>query len=143
MKLTKVRITEFQSIQDSTEFGTGGVTCLVGKNEAGKTALLKALYRLNPIIETEGGFDATDDYPRSSVSDYEEQVNAGKREQAWVVQAVYELDPEDVSAVKSTYGPTCFDGNAPAVTLRKGYGNQLEVAPVASCSGGSGRQGSR
>ena len=128
MKLTKVRITEFQSIQDSTEFGTGGVTCLVGKNEAGKTALLKALYRLNPIIETEGGFDATDDYPRSSVSDYEEQVNAGKREQAWVVQAVYELDPEDVSAVKSTYGPTCFDGNAPAVTLRKGYGNQLEVS---------------
>ena len=128
MKLTKVRITEFQSIQDSTEFGIGGVTCLVGKNEAGKTALLKALYRLNPIIETEGGFDATDDYPRSSVSDYEEQVKAGKREQARVVQAVYELDPEDVSAVKSTYGPTCFEGNAPAVTLRKGYGNQLEVS---------------
>jgi predicted ATP-dependent endonuclease of OLD family len=39
-------------------------TCLVGKNEAGKTALLKALYRLNPIVETEGRFDVTDDYPR-------------------------------------------------------------------------------
>ena len=128
MKLTKVRITEFQSVQDSTEFGVGDVTCLVGKNEAGKTALLKALYRLNPIIETEGGFDATDDYPRSSVSDYEEQVKAGRREQATVIQATYELEPEDVSAIKSMYGSTCFDGNAPVVTLRKGYGNQLEVS---------------
>ena len=128
MKLTKVRITEFQSVQDSTEFGVGDVTCLVGKNEAGKTALLKALYRLNPIIETEGDFDATDDYPRSSVSDYEEQVKGGRREQATVVQATYELEPEDVSDIKSMYGPTCFDGNAPVVTLRKGYGNQLEVS---------------
>ena len=128
MKLTKVRITEFQSVQDSTEFGVGDVTCLVGKNEAGKTALLKALYRLNPIIETEGGFDATDDYPRSSVSDYEEQVKAGRREQATVIQATYELEPEDVSAIKSMYGSTCCDGNAPVVTLRKGYGNQLEVS---------------
>ena len=59
MKLTKVRITEFQSIRDSNEFEIGDVTCLVGKNEAGKTALLKALYRLNPIIETEGDFDVT------------------------------------------------------------------------------------
>ena len=58
MKLTKVRITNFQSIHDSTEFDIADVTCLVGKNEAGKTALLKALYRLNPLnpfIEGEGG----------------------------------------------------------------------------------------
>ena len=63
MLLRKVRIQNFQSVMDSNEFDVGDVTCLVGKNEAGKTALLKALYRLNPIIETEGGFDATDDYP--------------------------------------------------------------------------------
>ena len=42
MKLTKVRVREFQSIWDSTEFEIGDVACLVGKNEAGKTALLKA-----------------------------------------------------------------------------------------------------
>ncbi len=128
MKLTKIRITEFQSVQDSTAFGVGDVTCLVGKNEAGKTALLKALYRLNPIIETEGGFDATDDYPRRSVSDYEEQVEAGRREQATVIQAAYELEPEDVSVIKSMYGSTCFDANVPVVNLRKGYGNQLDIS---------------
>ena len=43
MKLTKVLITEFQSVLDSTEFNVGDVTCLVGKNEAGKTALLKGV----------------------------------------------------------------------------------------------------
>ena len=61
MKLIKVRITEYQSILDSNEFKVGDITCLVGKNEAGKTALLKALYRLNPIIEADGDFDVTND----------------------------------------------------------------------------------
>jgi len=127
MKLSKVRITNFQSIQDSTEFDIGCVTCLVGKNEAGKTALLKALYRLNSIIENEGQFDPTDDFPRSSVSDYEEDVNSGSREQATVVQATYKLDSDDIAAVKSIYGPSCFSCEAPTVTLCKGYGNQLEA----------------
>jgi predicted ATP-dependent endonuclease of OLD family len=45
MKLTHVHITEFQSIRDSNPFEIGDTTCLVGKTEAGKTALLKALYR--------------------------------------------------------------------------------------------------
>ena len=66
MKLTKVRITEFQSIQDSTEFEIGDVTCLIGKNESGKTALLKALYRLNPINESNGNFDVTGRLPASN-----------------------------------------------------------------------------
>ena len=30
------------------------ITCLVGKNEAGKSTLLKALYHLNPVIPAEG-----------------------------------------------------------------------------------------
>ena len=127
MKLTNVRITEFQSIQDSTEFEIGNVTCLVGKNEAGKTALLKALYRLNPIIETEGHFDPTDDYPRRAVSDYEEDVDAGHRDPATVVRATYALEPADISAVEATFGPGCINHEESVVTLRKGYSNELKV----------------
>ena len=56
MQLKRVQITNFQSIHDSNEFDVGDVTCLVGKNEAGKTALLKALYRLNPIIQEHANF---------------------------------------------------------------------------------------
>ena len=65
MKLSSVRISEFQSIRDSNLFEIGDVTCLVGKNEAGKTALLRALERLNPVITipSHSNFDVIDDYP--------------------------------------------------------------------------------
>ena len=61
MKLKRVRVQEFRSIRDSGEFDLGDVTCLVGKNEAGKTAILKALYRLNRLVETDSKFDVTED----------------------------------------------------------------------------------
>ena len=126
MKLTKVHITNFQSIQDSNEFEIGDVTCLVGKNEAGKTALLKALYRLNPVIEKDGKFDPTDDYPRRDVSDYEDDVEAGRRSPATVVRATYALESDDIEAVHAVYGSECLKDNHPTVTLSKGYSNELQ-----------------
>ena len=125
MKLTKVRITNFQSIHDSTEFDIADVTCLVGKNEAGKTAILKALYRLNPVIESDGVFDAVEDYPRQAVSDYEDDVEAGRTEPAPVVHATYALCPDDVAAVENAFGKKCLGDDAPAVTLHKGYSNDV------------------
>jgi len=125
MKLTKVRITEFQSIQDSTEFEVGDVTCLVGKNEAGKTALLKALYHLNPIIAEDGSFDPNNDYPRRYLIDYESQVDNEERDPAQVVQATYELEPEDIAAVEKVFGTECLQDKATSLTLKKGYSNEL------------------
>ena len=127
MKLTKVHITNFQSIQDSNEFEIGDVTCLVGKNEAGKTALLKALYRLNPLLDKDGQFDPTDDYPRREVSDYEDDVEAGRRSPATVVRATYALEPDDIEAVQAVYGSECLQDAQPTVTLNKGYSNELHV----------------
>ena len=124
MKLTNVRITEFQSIQDSNEFEIGDVTCLVGKNEAGKTALLKALYRLNPIIEADGNFDADDDYPSRNVSDYLEDIEAERREPADVVQATYALEANDIAAIRDVFGPGCLREKTSSVTLYKGYSNE-------------------
>ena len=124
MKLTKVRIKEFQSIQDSNEFEIGDVTCLVGKNEAGKTALLKALYRLNPIVESDGNFDETDDYPRRSVIDYQEAVAAERREPAGIVQATYLLEADDIIAVQDVFGPGCLKDETPSIALYKGYSNE-------------------
>ena len=129
MRLTKVRITEFQSIQDSTEFEIDDTTCLVGKNEAGKTALLKALYRLKPIVESDGNFDVTDDYPRRSVTDYQDDIAAKRREPAQVVQATYALEVDDIAAVKDRFGPECLKDATPTVTLQKGYSNKV------TCSG--------
>ena len=124
MKLTKVHIKEFQCIQDSSQFDIGEVTCLVGKNEAGKSALLKALYRLNPIDKSEGIFDVTDDYPRGTVEDYKDAVARGERTPAEVVLATYELEPIDIAAIEERYGPHCLKDEHPTITISKGYSNE-------------------
>ena len=124
MQLKRVQITNFQSVQDSTEFDIGDVTCLVGKNEAGKTALLKALYRLNPIISGDGTFDVTEDYPRHEMSEYEGEVSSGRRKHANVIAATYELEPEDLADVEKRFGKECLTGAPPTLTLTKGYENK-------------------
>ena len=66
MKLLTVRVEMFDNIVDSTEVSIErDVTCMVGKNESGKTAFLKALARLNPARREAGNkFVPRDDYPR-------------------------------------------------------------------------------
>ena len=126
MKLATVHISNFQSILDSNEFKIGGITCLVGKNEAGKTALLRALYRLNPIVEDERCFDATVDYPRRYVSEYQDEVDAGRQKPATAVRAKYSLETPDISAVEDVFGSDCLQDVQPSFTLSKGYSNALE-----------------
>ncbi len=130
MRLTKVRIRDFQSIRDSREVEIGDVTCLVGKNESGKTAVLQALYRLNPINEAGGSFDVTDDYPRRSVVNYKSDVASGRREPAEVIQATYALESDDTKAVEELFGSACLKDKNPAVSLHKGYSNEVEVSDL-------------
>jgi predicted ATPase len=121
MKLSRVQITEFQSIRDSTEFEVGDITCLVGKNEAGKTAVLQAIYRLNPVVGS-GTFDVTDDYPRADVEDYRRAVDEGEREPANVVTATFKLEEPELAAIAQDLG----DNVVPRAELRlcKGYDNE-------------------
>jgi predicted ATP-dependent endonuclease of OLD family len=122
MRLTKVRITEFQSIRDSNEFETGDITCLVGKNEAGKTSLLKALYRLNPIIESDNKFDVTDDYPRIDVEDYRQEVEEERRSPAKVVQVTFSLEDKDLQPIATAFGKDVIKSTE--LTLSRGYANK-------------------
>lgn len=130
MRLTNARITEFQSVRDSTEFEIGDVTCLVGKNESGKTAVLKALYRLNPIIDADGTFDPTDDYPRSGVVPYKKAVESGRREPAEVIRATYALESDDTEAIMERFGPECLPDPSPVVSLHKGYSNEISYSDL-------------
>lgn len=106
MKLKEFRIREFRSIWDSGPIKVDDeVTCLVGKNEAGKTALLTALYRTNPIIAEHAIFDETYDYPKREVEDYRFDVENGDRDEVVVVEALYELEDGDLEAVSAVFGP--------------------------------------
>lgn len=122
MKLQSVRVTEFRSVLDSTEFQIGDVTCLVGKNESGKTALLDALYRLHPVDTAAGNYDVTDDYPRFAVSDYESDIASGKRTPATVCRATFTIHDEDIEDLVNDYGDVLSERT---LQLTKGYENKL------------------
>src|SRR5471030_1361947 len=104
MRLKSFKVSEFRSVWNSGDIVVDDVTCLVGKNEAGKTALLKALYRLNPIITEDSKFSVTDDYPRKQVSDYQHDVASEKRDHAVPISATFELDDADAAAVAAVFG---------------------------------------
>ena len=105
MKLKEFTVREFRSVWDSGTINVDDqATCLVGKNEAGKTALLQALYRTNPIIPDAAVFDETYDYPKREVEDYRFSVESGERVKAVVVDCLYELDEDDKDAVAKVFG---------------------------------------
>jgi predicted ATP-binding protein involved in virulence len=119
MRLAEFRVCEFRSIWDSGPIKVGDVTCLVGKNESGKTALLTALYRLNPIIAYDDIFDVTDDYPRKEIGDYQHEVETKQRKPATVINAVFELDDGDANAIKNTFGEAVLKSRT--LKIAKGY----------------------
>jgi predicted ATP-dependent endonuclease of OLD family len=73
MKLTSVRVTNFRSVEDSGDFELAQVLCLVGKNEAGKTAVVQALAGLNPHRATPFSYDIERDYPRRFLTEYQKR----------------------------------------------------------------------
>lgn len=69
MELIQVRIERFQNFMDAQTINIEtDVTCLVGKNESGKTTVLKALHRLKPANGTGRSFNLTTEYPRSRLA---------------------------------------------------------------------------
>ena len=112
MKLTQFRVREFRSVWDSDPIDVDDrVTCLVGKNESGKTALLTALYRTNPILPDDGVFNETYDYPKREVEDYLFEVENEDRAETVVVECTYELDDEDKSIVSDVLGPSVLESD--------------------------------
>lgn len=120
MKLVRAHVQNYRSVEDSTEFRIdGGTTCLVGKNESGKTALLTALHRLNPTVPADGTFDRQRDYPRRYLADYEERhPNA----EAVIVRTWWTLDEAELEKIGDLLGRDAIVGNE--FVVEKDYGNQ-------------------
>tara|TARA_R110000744_G_C19366200_1_gene561933 strand:+ start:305 stop:2257 length:1953 start_codon:yes stop_codon:yes gene_type:complete len=119
MRLVKVHVKDYHSVRDSNEFDIGDVTCLVGKNEAGKTALLQAMYHLRPIIDADVGYSITDDYPRRDVSDYRHETESGERDHSVVARLVFELEAEDLESVAAVFGKDALKSNS--LSIEKKY----------------------
>lgn len=99
MKLIKVRVQNYRSVEDSGEFEIGDLTCLVGKNEAGKTALLSAMRGLRPSQPFE--FDEAIDYPRRFSTRFDERHEHGTAE---VIRTWWRLESADIAAIEKRFG---------------------------------------
>jgi energy-coupling factor transporter ATP-binding protein EcfA2 len=116
MKLATARVTNFRSVEDSGEFTLDQVLCLVGKNEAGKTAIVQALAGLNPHPSTPIAFDKERDYPRRFLTDY---ATRHGDEEAVVITTKWILSEEEKEAITETVGKDSLTGDA--VTISRSY----------------------
>jgi predicted ATP-dependent endonuclease of OLD family len=119
--LANVQVKNFKCVNDSNEFGIDErVTCLVGKNESGKTALLQALSKLNPVDPNSGKFDIVNDYPRYRMIEYRSKANT---EPAEALITSWSLQSSDIEALQLIIGPEA--DKLKTLKISKGYDNQV------------------
>lgn len=102
MRLAKARVQGYRSIIDSGWFDIeNDKTILVGPNEAGKTAVLQALQKLNPPKGSEL-FNPLRDYPRAK---YDEDIEKKGIDPAkyTVVEGHFSLEEADKDKVPESY----------------------------------------
>ena len=122
MKLRKIRVTNFRSVNDSEEFEVDRVTCLVGKNEAGKSAILLALAALNPHKATPVSMDRERDYPRRHLVQYRQIHGASE---AVVIRTSWDLDDSDIQSIAEDVGNDVL--KSPRVEISRRYRKGIEV----------------
>jgi predicted ATPase len=121
VRLIKARVENYRSVEDSGEISIeDDVTCLVGKNESGKTAVLQALHLLNPLNPVQGkkSYNEVMDYPSRNYSAYKR--SKGKDGAARVLTATFRLDDDEVATIERDFGEGVLKDHEVAVT--KGYG---------------------
>jgi AAA ATPase-like protein len=114
VQLVRAHITNYRSVEDSGEFAIEpDVTCLVGKNESGKTADLQALYRLRPV-DGSAVYDEVIDFPSRLTR---QRKQAGKEIPA--VTAGFLLTEDELTIIEDELGGGALTG--PELTLTNGY----------------------
>lgn len=103
MRLETVTVQKFRNfVHPQTINVEGDVTGLVGKNESGKTTVLKALHRLRPANGSDRRFNITTEYPRWRLArDRRDDANIGRTRP---VQATFDLDSDDLENLEEIFG---------------------------------------
>ena len=102
MQLVSAHVTYYRSVEDSEEFEVEpDVTCLVGKNESGKTNIAQALFRVNPVESA--GFHEVIDFPA--------RMTAKKRDfKAGVVipavVATFRYEDDEITKIEAVFHPS-------------------------------------
>ena len=123
MQLKTIHVSNFRSVENSEEFNVGQVTCLVGKNEAGKSAILLALAALNPHPATPAIFDRERDYPRRSLTQYAQRHAEAE---AIAINTVWQMTDVEMAKIAASVGEGVVTSSLVRVVRR--YGKDIEVA---------------
>ena len=117
MKLKQFRIQNYRSISDSGFIYVGQLTSLLGRNESGKSNLLRALHSLNPS----DGFQPLDkvkNFPRHRRL---EECTANTP----IVSTIWDLDDSDREELAELWSN---GGTATAVRINRNYGDRGTVS---------------
>lgn len=121
MKLKSARVRLFRNILDTGDVDIQqDVTCLVGKNESGKSAFLEALRRLNPA-PTKPKFDIAANYP--AWLEKKHRLRGDDLEAVAPISAVFVLDDDDKAAFEKIFGSGVLA--SAEVKASRTYGDEL------------------
>jgi len=120
LKLIRAQVRMFRNILDSTPVMIdANVTCLVGKNESGKTAFLQALYRFDPVREN-ATFSVPEQYPAWLEKKHRQQ---GKElDEVHPIEVVFLIEPADREALAKLFGPGILPTDE--IKMTKSYDNK-------------------
>ncbi|MDE3085949.1 MAG: AAA family ATPase [Acidobacteriota bacterium] len=133
MRLQRARVRNYRSIKDSGWFDVDPAkTILVGPNEGGKTAVLRALEQLNPGHFVRS-FDPLRDFPRSEYH----RIQSGelRPSDVVVVEGEYELDDSEREELAAISPALVHCRYSRAVRLDNSVSEQLLGAPQVPTAG--------
>ncbi len=127
MRLKSFHVRVFRNVIDSGEIPVEDVTNFVGKNEAGKSALLQALHHLNPA-KPAVSLDILDEYPRWLKKEHE---ISGEIADAVPITATFHLEQSEIDDLETRFGKGIL--TSAEVVVSRPYGSaafKLD-APIA------------
>lgn len=119
MEIEATKVENFKSIDETDWVEVEDVSCFIGANEAGKTAFLEAIHKINPVEGSEN-YDPLMEYPRRDYREYDEYEHEDNP--ARVASIRYGLSSSDKSRISDEFGYNLTIGDTLEVT--KNYKNQ-------------------
>lgn len=123
LTLKSFHVRLFRNIVDSEVVDVNDVTALVGKNEAGKSALLQALHHLNPA-KPEASLSLLDEYPRWLKKEHE---ITGEVEHAVPITATFVISSELLAHLSEQFGDGTILSEEVEFSRTYGEPNKLQV----------------
>ena len=114
MELIDFRVSMYKGIVDSGWIDVSDLTVFVGKNESGKTSLLKALHKLNPYSPEP--YEIAKEWPRGRRKE--------RSERHVVCQARFQLSDQEKSKIIQIGGPATFTD---IIEVSRNYAGELKV----------------